>query len=82
MQAAGMRGRKEREKGKRDSRRRSRQAVRKKRKRAVGEKRWTRQMESDVGNRVSGIEKRFSGFRVQVFRRLSSSTTEKSFEKF
>ena len=44
-------------------------------------KRWNRRMESGVGNQVFGAEKRFSGFRVQVFRRFSSSTTKKSFEK-
>ena len=34
--------------------------------RSATRKRWTRRMESDVGNRVFGTEKRFSGVRVQV----------------
>ena len=34
--------------------------------RSAKKKRWNRRMESDVGNRVLGTEKRFSGVRVQV----------------
>jgi hypothetical protein len=59
-----MTGRKEREKGKRDSRRRSRQAVRKKRKRAVGEK---EKMDTTNGIRCwkSGVRDREKIFGIQ-----------------
>ena len=59
-------------------------AVRKKREKgSVGGKknRWTRRMESGVGKTGVWDRRKFPGIRVLGFRRISSSTMKKSFEK-